>query len=215
VAIAAGGSVTASAVAPDGSWLASASNHHQVRIWDPAAGVPLHTLTGHTDSVTALAVAPDGSWLASASDAGEIADLVSYRRGVPHSRPRRCTCRRDSMEAGQRNDLLRRCTWSVRIRPTRLTRQRTTAARPAHRGQPCHIHEFRGEMQGYPERCKIGCNLGPDSATFARTGRMLSRPAEVGEPQAVEQGLVRLIRTTLSGWSSGVGSEIRAGLAPG
>jgi hypothetical protein len=197
VAIAAGGSVTASAVAPDGSWLASASNHHQVRIWDPAAGVPLHTLTGHTDSVTALAVAPDGSWLASASDA------------------RRCTCRRDSMEAGQRNDLLRRCTWSVRIRPTRLTRQRTTAARPAHRGQPCHIHEFRGEMQGYPERCKIGCNLGPDSATFARTGRMLSRPAEVGEPQAVEQGLVRLIRTTLSGWSSGVGSEIRAGLAPG
>jgi WD40 repeat protein len=60
--------VEALAVAPDGSWLASASNDRTVRVWDPATGTPRHTLTGHTDTVSALAVAPDGSWLASASN---------------------------------------------------------------------------------------------------------------------------------------------------
>jgi WD40 repeat protein len=57
--------VTALAVAPDGSWLASADTGGKVRIWDPASGATCHTLTGHTRAVTALAVAPDGSWLAS------------------------------------------------------------------------------------------------------------------------------------------------------
>jgi WD40 repeat protein len=54
------------AVAPDGSWLASASWDRKVRIWDPASGAVRHTLTGHTNTVGVLAVAPDGSWLASA-----------------------------------------------------------------------------------------------------------------------------------------------------
>ena len=54
------------AVAPDGSWLASAGDDDTVRIWDPHTGQTRHTLTGHTGGVTALAVAPDGSWLASA-----------------------------------------------------------------------------------------------------------------------------------------------------
>ena len=64
--------VTALAVAPDGSWLASADigpyggGGGEVRIWDPHTGQARHTLTGHTGGVTALAVAPDGSWLASA-----------------------------------------------------------------------------------------------------------------------------------------------------
>jgi hypothetical protein len=60
--------VRALAVAPDGSWLASAGDDQTVRIWDPATGQERHALTGHTGEVTALAVAPDGSWLASASD---------------------------------------------------------------------------------------------------------------------------------------------------
>jgi WD40 repeat protein len=60
------------AVAPDGSWLASASDDYgpdaTVRIWDPHTGQARHTLTGYTRPVTALTVAPDGSWLASASN---------------------------------------------------------------------------------------------------------------------------------------------------
>jgi WD40 repeat protein len=63
--------VRALAVAPDGSWLASADYGGEVRIWDPATGTTSHVLTGHTNTVTALAVAPDGSWLASAVG-GEI-----------------------------------------------------------------------------------------------------------------------------------------------
>ncbi len=59
-------------VAPDGSWLASASIDGQVRIWDPASSTANHTLTGHTSEVRALVVAPDGSWLASTGDDGQV-----------------------------------------------------------------------------------------------------------------------------------------------
>ncbi|PZS22404.1 MAG: hypothetical protein DLM61_26095, partial [Pseudonocardiales bacterium] len=58
--------VRAVVAAQDGSWLASAGESGEVRIWDPLAGATRHTLTGHTRGVRALAVAPDGSWLASA-----------------------------------------------------------------------------------------------------------------------------------------------------
>jgi len=58
--------VGALAVAPGGTWLASASYDNAVRIWDPHTGQTRHTLTGHTRPVRALAVAPDGTWLASA-----------------------------------------------------------------------------------------------------------------------------------------------------
>jgi WD40 repeat protein len=58
-------------VAPDGSWLAAASDDG-VRVWDPVTGALRHTLTGHTFGVTKLVVAPDGSWLASASADGEV-----------------------------------------------------------------------------------------------------------------------------------------------
>ena len=53
------------AIAPDGSWLASASNQ-EVRIWRPD-GHPVARLTGHTGWVRAVAIAPDASWLASTS----------------------------------------------------------------------------------------------------------------------------------------------------
>jgi WD40 repeat protein len=58
-------------VAPDGSWLASADDRGEVRVWDAATGTA-QALTGHTNGVVALAVAPDGSWLASADTTGEI-----------------------------------------------------------------------------------------------------------------------------------------------
>ena len=59
-----GGAVNAVAVAPDGSWLVSASQDETVRIWDAATGKERATLTGHSGTVNAVAVAPDGSWLA-------------------------------------------------------------------------------------------------------------------------------------------------------
>jgi hypothetical protein len=51
----------AMAIAPNGTWLASAGWDTTVRIWDPHTGQALHTLTGHSKTVRALAVAPDGT----------------------------------------------------------------------------------------------------------------------------------------------------------
>src|SRR5271170_443018 len=59
--------VLAVAFSPDGKLLASASDDHTVRLWDPATGASLQTLEGHSDSVLALAFSPDGKLLASAS----------------------------------------------------------------------------------------------------------------------------------------------------
>jgi WD40 repeat protein len=56
------------AIAPDGTWLATASNDYTARIWDPVTGTQRHTLSGHTSSVHAVAIAPDGTWLATASN---------------------------------------------------------------------------------------------------------------------------------------------------
>ena len=64
--------VQALVVAADGSWLASAGDDGEVRIWDSHTGTARHTFTGHTHWVQALGVAPDGSWLASASTDGEV-----------------------------------------------------------------------------------------------------------------------------------------------
>ena len=60
------------AIAPDGTWLASAGDDGTVRIWDPATGQQRATLTGHAGPVTAVAIAPDGTWLASAGDDGSV-----------------------------------------------------------------------------------------------------------------------------------------------
>jgi WD40 repeat protein len=64
--------VTAVAIAPDGTWLASASRDRSVRTWDAATGQQRALLTGHTDAVTAVAIAPDGTCLASASKDGSV-----------------------------------------------------------------------------------------------------------------------------------------------
>jgi hypothetical protein len=52
--------VTAVVVAPDGIWLANASDHWTVQIWDPATRRQRTALTGHTGPATAIAIAPDG-----------------------------------------------------------------------------------------------------------------------------------------------------------
>ena len=66
------GPVTAVAIAPDGSWLATTSSDGTLRIWDAATGQPRATLTGHENPVTAVAIAPDGSWLATTSSDGTL-----------------------------------------------------------------------------------------------------------------------------------------------
>jgi WD40 repeat protein len=46
--------------------------HKTVRLWDPATGECLRTLTGHDDAVWGVAFSPDGRLLATASDAARL-----------------------------------------------------------------------------------------------------------------------------------------------
>jgi hypothetical protein len=64
--------VTALAIAPDSSWLASASVSGQVRVWDSITGKQRLELIVGADGVTALAISADGSRLASAGFDGWV-----------------------------------------------------------------------------------------------------------------------------------------------
>jgi WD40 repeat protein len=55
------------AIAPDGSYIVSASKDDTLRIWNPQTGETTHTLTGHAERVWGCAIAPDGSYILSAS----------------------------------------------------------------------------------------------------------------------------------------------------
>jgi WD40 repeat protein len=67
------GEVTALAVSPDGSALASGGNDKTVRLWDLTTGRLRHRLDAHDRPVAALAFSPDGRTLASGpSDGGPV-----------------------------------------------------------------------------------------------------------------------------------------------
>ena len=74
--------MTAVAIAPDGSWLASGHEDGSVRIWDRATGQERAVLTGQAEAVTAVAIAPDGSWLAS----GDFAVVRIWDRATGQER---------------------------------------------------------------------------------------------------------------------------------
>ena len=56
--------------APNGSTVATASDDNTARIWDPATGNPIVTLTGHAEGLSAVAFSPDGATIATASQDG-------------------------------------------------------------------------------------------------------------------------------------------------
>ncbi len=64
--------VTGVAVAPDGTWLATASRDGTARIWDPATGREHHRLTSRKREMGAVAIRPGNNWLAAASYDGEL-----------------------------------------------------------------------------------------------------------------------------------------------
>ncbi|MEV4576546.1 NB-ARC domain-containing protein [Nonomuraea jabiensis] len=77
------GAVTALAIAPDGTWLATGDNGGGFRrlgyfadfdggtihVWDASDGHRRAVMGGHAGAVTTLAIAPDGTWLATGDNA--------------------------------------------------------------------------------------------------------------------------------------------------
>ena len=75
--------VWAVAIAPDGTWLATASVDKTVRTW-AADGTPRTTLAGHKHGVGAVAIAPDGTWLAT-GDVGTVRIWAADAAAAPAS----------------------------------------------------------------------------------------------------------------------------------
>jgi len=60
--------INACAIAPDGSWLATASSDSTIGVWDVSTGTERATLLGHSGNVYAVAIAPNSRWMASGGE---------------------------------------------------------------------------------------------------------------------------------------------------
>jgi WD40 repeat protein len=70
---------------PDGTRLAAVSGDNTLRLWDPASGANVLTVTAET-TVYAAAFSPDGRWLAMVPLDGTVVLLDSVpvaQRGAP------------------------------------------------------------------------------------------------------------------------------------
>ena len=78
------GEVTAVAISPDGTWLASASWDWSARTWEAATGRERALLTRHTGAVRGVAIAPDSTWIATCGyeNSVRIWDVPAGRRRV-------------------------------------------------------------------------------------------------------------------------------------
>ena len=162
------GAVDAVAIAPDGTWLASASCDGTVRIWDPATGQQRATLTGHTGAVTAVAIAPDGTWLATGSDDGTVRiwdPATGQQRATLTGHTGRWTAVAIAPDG----------TWlatgsddgTVRIWDPATGQQRATLDRPHRRGGGGGDRPGR-HLAGHRQRRRDGADLGPGHRPAAR-----------------------------------------------
>ena len=189
------------AIAPDGTWLASAGGDGTVRIWDPVTGQQRAALTGHTGAVIAVAIAPDGTWLATAGDDGTVriwdpatgqqrATLTGHTSGVTRGgdRPGRHLAghrrrRRDGADLGPgHRPAARHPHRPHRLRWTRWRSPRTAPGSPA---------------PATTGRCGSGTrppasSAPPSPATPARWTRWRSPPDGTWLASASDDGTVRI-----------------------
>ncbi|MFI8964907.1 NB-ARC domain-containing protein [Streptomyces sp. NPDC053493] len=69
----AGAPVNAVAVAPDGSWMATAEANGVLQIWWETPPYERSSIPAHSGPATAVAIAPDGTWLVSGGQDGTVA----------------------------------------------------------------------------------------------------------------------------------------------
>ena len=76
--------VTGLAFQPNGGYLATAGDDHQVRLWDATNGNLVATLEGHDDWVRSVKFTRDGRYLASVAADGKLIVWDISRRTRPH-----------------------------------------------------------------------------------------------------------------------------------
>ena len=176
-------------VQPGRALLATASNDGTARLWDPATGDCLRTLTGHTGTVDGVAFSPDGRLLATASD-DETARLWDPATG---DHLRTLTGHTTGLGGG--------------VQPGRAParhrqrRQDGAAVGPGHRRPPAHPHRpHRRGLRRWRSARTGGCS--PPPAATGRRGCGTRPPATACAPSPATPTMVRAWRSARTGGCS-------------